>query len=332
MTLLYVASEQRGAGKTAFCAAFARHLEQHGHRATVIKPLGDADDGDDTIYRELLGQPSGEAPRPLPDGALTPELLEEIKASADRATDGHDVVLVEGASELTTTDSLQLADALDMRVVVVAGFEPGLDAGRLSRWSTLFGDRLLGYVINGLTPYLARDVTTTLLPSMEAEGLVSMGIIPEERTLLGVSVGQLASHLNGRYIVGEDLANGLVEHFLVGGLGMDSGLAYFALREHKAVIVRGDRPDIQMAALQTPTTCLLLTKGTEPIEYVVNEAELEDVPIVVVESDTIDTMERVGAMQDSVSFDHPAKLERYTALVEEHVDLGAVREALGLAA
>ena len=65
----------------------------------------------------------------------------------------------------------------------------------------------------------------------------------------------------------------------MGGWGLDAGELYFGLRESKAVIVRGDRPDMQMAALTTPTTCMLLTQGIEPIEYVRNEAELEEVPI-----------------------------------------------------
>ena len=167
---------------------------------------------------------------------------------------------------------------------------------------------------------------------MESRGLASLGVIPEDRSLLGVTVGQVASHLKGRYVVGEVLADSLVQHFLVGGFGMDSGLEYFGLRDNKAVIVRGDRPDVQMAALQTPTTCMVLTKGIEPIEYVLNEAELEEVPVVVVESNTLDTMAALSAVQDLARFDHPAKLARYVELLEEHVDVGAILSGLGMAA
>ena len=56
--------------------------------------------------------------------------------------------------------------------------------------------------------------------------------------------------------------------------------------ENKAVIVRGDRPDLQMAALNTSTACIVLTKGVEPIEYVRYEAEQEEVSLIVVETDT----------------------------------------------
>jgi BioD-like phosphotransacetylase family protein len=87
-----------------------------------------------------------------------------------------------------------------------------------------------------------------------------------------------------------------------------------------------------MSVLQTPTACLLVTKGIEPIEYVINEAELEQVPVVLVESDTLTTMAALNTIQQSARFDHPAKLERYSELLDSHVDTAAIRAGLGLAA
>ena len=332
MAVLYVASDDRGAGKTAFCAGLAHLLRQQGKRAAVLKPLGDPDDPDVPMYRNLLGQAETDEPRRVPRAGLTSTLLDDLKAAADEATDGQDVLIVEGTSDLSAKDSMQVADALDARVAVVVGFRPRLGTRNLTRLRTLFGDRLLGYVINGVTRYQGNDVSSNLLPAMESRGLASLGVIPEDRSLLGVTVGQVASHLKGRYVVGEVLADSLVQHFLVGGFGMDSGLEYFGLRDNKAVIVRGDRPDVQMAALQTPTTCMVLTKGIEPIEYVLNEAELEEVPVVVVESNTLDTMAALSAVQDLARFDHPAKLARYVELLEEHVDVGAILSGFGMAA
>ena len=115
-------------------------------------------------------------------------------------------------------------------------------------------------------------------------------------------------------------------------MGLDWGVLYFGIRENKAVIVRGDRPDIQMAALHTPTSCLILTNGIEPVEYIVNEADLEEVPIVVVDSTTIDTMAALNTLQGGVGFDHTAKVDRFRVLLQENVDLGKVLERLGVGA
>jgi BioD-like phosphotransacetylase family protein len=167
---------------------------------------------------------------------------------------------------------------------------------------------------------------------MSSAGLASLGVIPEDRRLLSLTVSQIAAELHGRYVLFEELGDRLVEHFMVGGMSLDSGEPYFRLRENKAVIIRGDRPDIQMAALQTPTACMLLTNGIEPIEYVAYEAEQERVPVIVVEPDTLSTMDALGTVSSRASFDHPSKLERFGELLEEHVDLAAIYAGLGLAA
>ena len=139
--------------------------------------------------------------------------------------------------------------------------------------------KVAGIVLNGLTTYMGTQARSELIPELERQGIRVLGELPEDRRLLGVTVGELAQHLEGRFLVWEEGADNLVEHLMIGGLILDSGTAYFEQRENKAVVVRGDRPDIQMAALATPTSCLLLTGGKEPIEYVLYEAEQVEVPI-----------------------------------------------------
>ena len=117
---------------------------------------------------------------------------------------------------------------------------------------------------------------------------------------------------------------------MVGGLGLDSGESYFSLRENKAVIIRGDRPDVQMAALATTTSCMVATNDVEPIEYVVNEAELDEVPIILVRDDTLTTMDSLNSLQQGVRFNHPPKLERFASLMTEHVNLDAIYGALDI--
>ena len=85
-----------------------------------------------------------------------------------------------------------------------------------------------------------------------------------------------------------------------------------------------------MAALLTPTSCLVLTGGVAPIEYVRYEAELERVPIMVVESDTLSTMDAVSALGDGARFDRPAKLDAFGGLLSRHVDLAPLYDGLGL--
>ncbi|MCX8214107.1 MAG: DRTGG domain-containing protein [SAR202 cluster bacterium] len=328
MAVLYVASDLSGTGKTALSASLASILAEGGLSVGVIKPLAGPDDTDVSAYADLLGASQASPPLAVPADGISPTIADAVQQSCDAAKDGKDVLIVEGASDLSQKDHAKLADALDAAVVIVAGFSSDMDADSLSGWSEQMGDRLLGFVINGITRYQDRYVTMELLPEMEVKGLKSLGTLPEDRRLLGVTVSQVAEHLNGRYLAGEALTDGLVEHFMVGGMGLDSGLEYFGLHDNKATIIRGDRPDIQMSSLQTPTTCMVLTEGKGPTEYVLNEAELEDVPIVVTDSDTLTTMKTLNGVQNRARFNHPAKLDRFSELLRRHADLDTIRTRL----
>ena len=328
MAVLYVASDRSGAGKTALSASLASIFAEDGLGVAVIKPLAGPDDTDVNAYADLLGASQASPPLTVPADGISPAMADSVQQACAAAQDGKDVLIVEGASDLSQQDHARLAEALDAAAVIVAGFTSDMDAESLSGWSEQMGDRLLGFLINGITRYQNRDVTIGLLPEMEAKGLKSIGALPEDRRLLGVTVSQIAEHVNGRYLAGEELTDGLVEHFMVGGMGLDSGLEYFGLPNNKATIVRGDRPDIQMSSLQTPTTCMVLTEGKDPIEYVLNEAELEEVPIVVTDSDTLTTMKALNGVQNRARFNHPAKLTRFSELLRRHADLDTIRTRL----
>ena len=334
MAVLYVASDEPRAGKTSMCATLATAFRHGGKTAAAFKPLTRAQepgrDSDAGTYRDLLGQHLDGWPVSLSESGVSPALLEKVTAAATSAAEGVDVLIVEAPAWDSDEDSVKLAESLDAQVLFVGSYRPGMAASEVAEPARRYGDRLLGLMINRLARYQNKDGRNGLLSSLEAKGVTALGALPEDRTLLGVTVGEVAATLDGRFIMGEELADGLVEHFLVGGLGLDSGVLYFGLRENKAVIVRGDRPDIQMAALQTPTTCMVLTGGTEPIEYVLNEAEAEEVPLIVVDIDTLGTMESLGTVMDGASFNHPRKLARFEQVLTANVDLETLTAGLGL--
>ena len=310
MSVLYVTSDAPGAGKTAVCVTLAAQLRRMGKRAAVFKPLLSAGasgpDPDAGAYDSLLGQPTGDWPFPQLKSGITAKLENDITGALENAAAGVDIVLAEAPAEVPGPVERRLVDLLGARVLAVVAYGPGLQASELTERLSAFGEALLGTLVNRYTRYRGGDVQSRLMPAMASAGLNPLGAVPEDPLLLGISVAELASRLGGTLAVGADKVDGLVAHVMVGGLGMDSGEGYFGLRDNKAVVVRGDRPDIHMAALLTPTSCLVLTGGVAPIEYVRYEAELERVPIMVVELDTLSTMDAVSALGDGARFDHPA--------------------------
>jgi len=310
MTVIYVASDEAGAGKTAVCTCLAELLNRRWVKAATVHPLG---------------------PGSLPAEGMTDGLLGKVVSQVKALADKNQLVLVEGTNALSSGDGRRLAEALDAKVLAVIRHRHGMGATALGPWPAMHGDRLLGFLFNERGRYLDTEVKTSLLPSLVSAKLTSFGVIPEDRALLAVTVGQIADHLGGRFITDENNLDGLVEYFMVGGWTMDEGRLYFETRQNKAVIMRGDRPDIQMSALSTPTAVMVCTQGLEPIEYVKYEAQEQGAAVMVVPTGTVATMEALDTLQAKATFDHPAKLRRFRELLERHVDVKGLLAALGAA-
>lgn len=111
-----------------------------------------------------------------------------------------------------------------------------------------------------------------------------------KRGPMPVSVGKLAEILHGEILNSADKSNEMVENLMIGAMSIDPAPIYFNLRTNKAVITRGDRADIQLGALETPTKCLILTGGVKPITNVIQWAEEKRVPLIMVTKDTQATL------------------------------------------
>ena len=323
MAVLAVVSDSPGAGKTALSAALADLARDSGKTAVVYKPVGPVEDPDHAAYEKLLCQSINGAVR-LTEGESLGESVAGIQASAAALAERNDLVIVEVSSALPESDAARLVEALDATVVAVTAYRPDLQGSDVAKAVAIYGSRLAGVVINSRTLYKGHDTETQLVPSAEQAGVWVLGVIPEDRTLLGITVAEIAAYLDGRNITDVDGMDRLVEHFQVGGLGLDRGTDYFGILERKAVIIRGDRPDLQMPALTTPMACLMLTMGIEPIEYVYYEAEEQDVPIIIVDQDTIPAMESLHGIHERARFDHPDKLARFTHLLKEHTEVATL--------
>ena len=111
-------------------------------------------------------------------------------------------------------------------------------------------------------------------------------------------------------------------------MSLDPGELRFGLHDSNAVVVRGDRPDIQMSALNASVACLVLTGGVDPIEYISYEAGEEEIPVMVVESDTLTTMSLLNDVTTSSRTDTAAKVARFSELLGVHTNLERVWSVL----
>lgn len=335
MNGVYIHADESQSGKTALAVTLANLLRGEGVSCAVVKLAGRTDAGetprDPCIYEELLGRTGDPSLIAVETDPPTSSGIGSVVDSCSKAAASADVLIIEGSSDIDVEAAGEVADALNVGVVGVTTHVHGKDARGLSRWPGAFGERLIGAVVNGRTRYQGTEAAGSFVPAMLAIGIETLGVVPEDRLLLSSTIDQVVEHLGGRYLQGEEYGSRLIEHFLVGGMGLDRGTLYFGIHTtNKAVIIRGDRPDIQMAALHTPTSCLIVTCGVEPVEYITHEADLEEVPVAVVDTSTLDTMAALNTLQDNAAFDHPEKIERFSALLRENGDLSPVFSRLGV--
>ncbi len=333
MPTVLVAGNRSRVGKTAVCAALAHILAGDGVSVGVAKPLSsaahrDSEDTDSSDYAALLG-PTIAAGTAAASG-LASQAMANFQAHVEEASARHDVLLVESSDQLGPDVTATAAESIGASVLLTIGYEPGFNPESLAPWREALGNRLACSLVNGVTEYRVRPARSELVPALEKAGLKPAGCLPEDRLLLAVKVDEIARHFSGEYVVEEGDRSALVSNVLVGCQTLDPGELYFGIHDNKAVVVRGDRPDIQMAALSTPTACMVITKNMMPIEYVRYEAGEEEVPVILTEADTLAAMDMLNTVHERARFDHSAKLERMSDLMRDHLDLDALRSTLGL--
>jgi len=316
MATLIIASISDRAGKSALAAALAVKMGSETTSVALGKASGPetADDTDADTFTSLLPD--------IPALSGTVDDIASNISNISKSAGGAGVVIIEGSSD--PQFNLQLAEATDGLILLVTRYGEGISATAIE-----YGSRLAGVVINALPRYRGEDISGRVAAEIETAGTKLLGTIPDDRRMLAPKLGQVAEYLGGQFLSGDDQSDRLLENFLIGGLVLDWGPFYFASRKNTGVIVRGDRPDVQLAAIQTDTTrALILTKGVRPVEYVIYEAAQAGVPLVVVPGNTPDVAEQLEGLQPHVGFDHPDKLARMVDMVSEHLDISAIADQL----
>lgn len=345
---LYVASWGMAAGKTSLCVAIGRWLQRNGKKAGYMKPVTVAD-GD--AYRDAeflkevleLSEPS-EVISPLRmsnEGSMKQELAggalgAKVKQSHGDIVRGKDVVIVEGFGDLAKGDyiadaSYQVVEALNAGVIVVVAYAVDLSWETMASSAQKFGQHLLGLVVSRVPVNKIESVRAEAGSRLDGKGIKVLGFIPDDRRLFGISVSEMADQLQAETLCCKDRSAELVENVMIGALTPDSGEDYFKRKDGKAVVIRGDRPDVQLAALSTSTKCLVLTGGVGPIAQVLGWAEDKEVPIIVTKQDTLTTVAEVEKAFVQARFRHPRKLDALETLLRGNLDFQSIRQGLGLA-
>jgi BioD-like phosphotransacetylase family protein len=354
MVTLYVASTDKASGKTALCVGLGRRLQDDGFSVGYLKPISLSarrlegkvvDEDAQFIKAELkLEEPVSD----LVPIALDPQAVESImrkqkwldypKRLADvyeRVAKGKDVMLIEGVDRLSAGGLVKLpanevCRLLQAKSVTVLRYTGPLTLDPVLFYRRVLGEPMIGAVLNSVPRRLRDSAEEIAKPYLQKEGIQVYGVLPEERFLMSVSVRELADALDTELVTRPDKGAELVENLMVGAMTGDIALSYFRQKPHKAVITGGDRTDIQLAALQTSTKCLILSGNLYPQDMIKGVAEEMGVPIIVSKHDTLTTIEIVEGFFGKSRFQQEKKTERFQELLDEHFDFTSLYVRLGL--
>jgi BioD-like phosphotransacetylase family protein len=97
-----------------------------------------------------------------------------------------------------------------------------------------------------------------------------------------------------------------------------------------AVVTGGDRADIQLAALETSTQCLILTGRIPPSSTILSRAEDLEIPVLSVDLDTLSTVEIIDRAFGQVRLHEPIKVQTINQMMVKHVNVERLLTKLDL--
>jgi BioD-like phosphotransacetylase family protein len=325
LVALYVVSTEEAAGKTAICAGLGKFLQDSGKKVGFLKPLSagkSGDDGDAAFMKKVLN---------LAEAAesLCPPFndVAKVKEAYEKASQGKDAVIIEGrlgqsASDNLSQTSYEIARAISARVIIVEAYSA--EVSSFVDGYKGFGGSLLGVILNKVPQSQLKHVPAEVARQLGA-GINILGLLPENRVLFTLTVGELAENIQGKILNNPEKSAELVENFMLGAMVVDSGLGYFGRKSLKAAIVRQDRPDMQLAALETSTRCLVLSGSHKPPIYsVLEKAENRGIPIIATEAATGDIVTGIESALRKSRFNQETKMPKLAEMMKQHLNLQAV--------
>jgi len=345
MKSLMFLSTEPFSGKTGLAVNLVAEFRNRGHTAGYFKPVGNLPtrvdstltDADAAFAKKALdlAEPverlcphiltSGESRRRLNNGAE--DVAAKIKAAYESVLNGKELLVLEGSGHMNDgrlygASAVELVRLLDARAVLVVKLDnPYEIVDDVLVASDRLGSALAGVIFNWVHQNQREVIEESIVPFLAKQGIAGFGMIPRDESLLAVSVDSLTKALGGRILSAENHGSDSVETFMVGAMGQEQALRFFRRKRHKAVITGGDRADVQLAALETQTACLVLTGNYMPPAAILAVAESKGVPVMLVDMDTLTAVERTESLIGHLRVHDEEKLMAMRQRMEEYLDI-----------
>jgi uncharacterized protein len=355
MKYLLVASTEACSGKSATILGIADRLQEKGIEIAYTQPVVTRNEierestdplainNDVQLMAQALSLPKERLGLPLLqlDATHTIDRLTGIDCQdyarllQENVRLPGDLVILEGGANLHEGSlfnlaTAQVAQSLDAGVLIVNRYNPVSSIDLLISAQQQLGKRLLGCIINDIPRDRVESVQTTLVPYLERVGIPVFGIVHRNGLLRSVTVKQLVEQLDAEILCRPDRLDLMVESLSIGAMNVNSALEYFRRGNNMAVVTGGDRADIQLAALETSTQCLILTGHLAPQPFIVSRAQDLEIPILSVDLDTLTTVEIIDRAFGRVRLQESIKINCARELFGNHCEIDRLMSSLGI--
>ncbi len=355
MKSLYITSVERYSGKTAVCLALGKRFQSKGYQVGYMKPLslqpwlraGRVTDEDAVFVKETLGlrvNPAELSPVVVTEellsvyltGQESGDLMPKVKTAYQKACQGKDILLLEGGGSLREgyfmgLPTPQVARELNCQVLVIVRYRDKVHLlDDMLASSFRLGEDLAGVIINRV-PEDDKDFVHDLArPFLESRGITIFGVLPEVRGLAALTVEELVEALDAQVLTPDLQLGIIVENLTIGAMTADAALRRMRKQRNKAVITGGDRTDIQLAALETSTSCLVLTGNLQPRPLIIKQATELGVPVLLVRENTMEAVDAIDRVYGKTRLGHSAKLKMFQDLLDEHLNWDLLSQVIGV--
>lgn len=350
---LIIGSTAAYSGKSTLSVAIGSRLQSMGLRVGWGKPLASVDtfgygldqsDGDLSFIPTTLDlSPAQQAPTLLSLDSKTwmERLQQPSPASLGQSLQNYgqqvesDITLLEGPSTLEegalfNLSLPELAIALKAQVLLVVQANTLGMIDQLVAAQKRLGPALLGVILNEVSEADHDQTVNTIAPYLEQLEIPVLGMLPELPFLQGIRVSELVRYLDAEVLCGQDHLDLVVESLKIGAMNVNSALRFFGQGSHQAVVTGGDRRDLQIAALETSTHCLILTGQIAPNKDVLTLAKDKEVPVLSVATDTLSTVERIDMLFGRLPLNNPDKVPLIKQHLAAQVNIERLLQLIGL--
>ncbi len=315
--IIYFYSNKPKAGKSLILSAFSYLLSEKNIKNIAINPILNNSLNDthqtQSNFNELLSQSTKFKPKDIAQ-VKTKQSINDLNKEIEGLAKKYKVVLVEVNNEISSKLNT-VSKTTEYKNLLINEFSKNGNIKEINNFKNL--DWIL---YNKIPKYRSSYMESSIKPKLKEHTEKLVATIPETRLLNSMTINQLKIFLNGEYIT-EENTDMLIENYLIGTPRMDSGKDYYSSYENSAVIIRTDRPDIQMSAIYQNVKCLILAGKNEIADYVIYESRERNIPVIQLDSNTMDTAKQINLISNKIDPFNPDKIKSVAKIIKSQIDI-----------